>query len=50
MVSQKIEQACSISKEVYVCCSIIVHYILSPTLREGARNLFNKKQVWIYKD
>ena len=48
MVSKKIEQACSISKEVYICCS--KKYILSSSLREGARNLFNKKQVWIYKD
>lgn len=43
----KIEQACSISKEVYVCCSKIVDYFF-PVKGRCAQSV-NKKQELIYK-
>ncbi|PQL25546.1 hypothetical protein VTHSUH11_05565 [Veillonella tobetsuensis] len=44
----KIEQACSISKEVYVCCSKIVDSVFAAKGR-GAQSVSIKKQELIYK-
>ena len=47
-VFRKIEQACSISKEVYVCCSKIVHSVF-PAKGRCAQSVSIKKQELIYK-
>ena len=44
-VFRKIEQACSISKEVYVCCSKIVDSVF-PAKGRCAQSVSIKKQVF----